>query len=111
MVKHTSTLLSMQQIIVEKTTGKKDEPFSISENLAHNGDFGLLIYQKRVICQNNNHHKDRLRNVAATIPAVSVRNRVFPNDTGIKLFFKASSISSFVKSPSGPISIVELFKG
>jgi hypothetical protein len=43
--------------------------------------------------------------VAATIPAVSVLNLVSPRDTGIKLFCNAISISSFVKSPSGPMAI------
>src|SRR3569833_1750223 len=43
--------------------------------------------------------------VAATIPAVSVRRRVLPNVTGAKPFNKALSISSAVKSPSGPMSI------
>ena len=41
------------------------------------------------------------------MPAVSVLNLVFPNETGIKLFCFADSISSFVKSPSGPMRIIE----
>ena len=56
----------------------------------------------------------RRSNVAAAIPAVSVRNLVLPKATGIKSFFNARSISSFVKSPSGPIKIsleVESFRG
>ena len=38
--------------------------------------------------------------------AVSVRNRVDPKVTGIKLFWSAISISLTLKSPSGPIKIV-----
>ena len=38
--------------------------------------------------------------------AVSVRNRVFPKVTGIKLCAKAISISLTEKSPSGPMRIV-----
>ena len=48
---------------------------------------------------------------AATVPAVSVRSLVSPSDTGIKFFCKASSISSLLKSPSGPIRMVEWLNG
>ena len=43
------------------------------------------------------------------MPAVSLRSRVSPRLTGVKSFCKASSISCFVKSPSGPIRMVEWF--
>ena len=42
----------------------------------------------------------------ATNAAVSVRNLVVPNVTGIKLFSVAKLISLVEKSPSGPIKIV-----
>lgn len=42
----------------------------------------------------------------ATIPAVSVRNLLLPNETGTKLLDKANEISVNEKSPSGPIKII-----
>ena len=45
------------------------------------------------------------KNVAATTPAVSVRNRVSPRLTGYKILLNAGAISSFEKSPSGPINL------
>jgi hypothetical protein len=47
-----------------------------------------------------------LKTTQAYKPAVSVRNRLFPKLTGIKLFCIAALISSGVKSPSGPIKII-----
>ncbi len=49
--------------------------------------------------------------VAATTPAVSVRNLVPPKLTGVKLFCKASSISAGEKSPSGPMRMTEELNG
>ena len=47
----------------------------------------------------------------ATIPAVSVRRRLSPRVTGMKLFSKASVISFPEKSPSGPMRIVISWPG
>lgn len=45
--------------------------------------------------------------IAAAMPAVSERNRVSPNETGMNLFLRARSISLGAKSPSGPIQMSE----
>ncbi len=49
---------------------------------------------------------ERLAICTAHKPAVSVRSRQRPSETGIKPFATAYSTSSIAKSPSGPMSTV-----